>query len=545
MKTSPSDVCMSPSTDAQPSMESMAASLPSVRKSRYERVLRRAKAMTRSELLPSSGGWGRYGFAASWPSTGPANSRTTTTEEDMVVDRIDCGSVSVAEFVERWEAPGRPVIVRDAASGWAANTEWSIENLVWKYGNTKFKVGQDDEGFPVRMKLKYYLHYAIADEHGAKADDSPLYIFESSFAHRDAEIQADIGGQHDQDKADDPDQNGDSRRVLDTPKSNLLNDYSIPKFFTDDLFKLVGQRRRPPYRWIVIGPPRSGTGVHIDPLGTSAWNTLLQGRKRWVLFPPGAPREIIDPKPRDWDNEAASWFAFSYPRLQQPHPDSPANRSYAQVLGMIEFVQQPGETVFVPGGWAHAVMNLDFTVAVTHNYCSRTNFDMVWLKARVGRPQMAEKLKRVLDLARWQLDAAASNGAVTVPDPLLDTQICLGKRKRRQARELHVLKGKSVADLELYRSLSARIKQLETVPSWPASSSSSSSSSTSTSSSSSSGSSDGGGDSDNNGGGSDSRRELRKLCEEPGCLACSRKRARLHHSDRDRKQAVANGSNSD
>lgn len=69
-------------------------------------------------------------------------------------------------------------------------------------------------------------------------------------------------------------------------------------------------------RWFVMGPGRSGSGLHIDPLATSAWNALLQGRKRWVLFPPGTPRSVL--LPPGMEREAVSWFYRMYPRTQQP-----------------------------------------------------------------------------------------------------------------------------------------------------------------------------------------------------------------------------------
>lgn len=76
-------------------------------------------------------------------------------------------------------------------------------------------MGSDDDGYAVRLRLDSFLRYCADPVHSL--DDSPLYIFDGTFADRSG-------------------------------SAAMCQDYQLPPLFREDLFKLVGEKRRPPHR---------------------------------------------------------------------------------------------------------------------------------------------------------------------------------------------------------------------------------------------------------------------------------------------------------
>jgi histone arginine demethylase JMJD6 len=107
--------------------------------------------------------------------------------------------------------------------------------------------------------------------------------------------------------------------------------------------------------------------------------------------------KCLDYIPKGEDDEAVNYFVDHLPRLKAANPD----------LDMTLFLQRPGETVFVPGGWWHAVLNLEDSIAITQNYCSSANFGRVWIRTKKGRKKMAVKWRRLLEEQRPDLARVA------------------------------------------------------------------------------------------------------------------------------------------
>ena len=129
-------------------------------------------------------------------------------------------------------------------------------------------------------------------------------------------------------------------------------------------------------RRLLIGPERSGTGWHIDPIGC-AWNALIHGRKRWAITAPGATL------PHDTD--VVRWFS-----------DWHKLREQCGGCNWFDFIQSPGEVVYVPQGWGHAVVNLELSVALTGNAVRASDARQCVLDIECSHPELAARIESVM-----------------------------------------------------------------------------------------------------------------------------------------------------
>ena len=161
------------------------------------------------------------------------------------------------DFLNLYDKENIPVIIRNVMSDWKA-IDWTLESLSQKYEETNFLVGSHtvlEERSP--MKFKFFLEYMEKNK-----DDTPLMIHDYGF----------------------------NRRQSTKP---LKNEYEEPTFFGKDYFSYMAEARRPPWRYFTIAPQRSGLRLHRNTYKESIWEGVITGKRRYVLWEPESPKELI------------------------------------------------------------------------------------------------------------------------------------------------------------------------------------------------------------------------------------------------------------
>ena len=143
-------------------------------------------------------------------------------------------------------------------------------------------------------------------------------------------------------------------------KLELREDYSIPAILGRDLFDAC--EILTDYQWMLISGPNTGTSVHVDPPFANSWNTVLQGHKLWAIMPPDTEQKMFDCDPECSENgfelSPISWFLHVLPQLR-------GRKFYGQEI--MEVLQGPGDTLYIPTHAPHAVLNYDWSLGVTEN----------------------------------------------------------------------------------------------------------------------------------------------------------------------------------
>ncbi|KAA8497916.1 F-box protein [Porphyridium purpureum] len=233
------------------------------------------------------------------------------------IPHVAAEALGVDEFRIKFGKPNLPVVVENVTTQWPAYHKWTRDYLIESSRGQRFNAG----GYLFTMEE----YFSYLDK---VHDEQPLYLFDKAFVSRVPAWE---------------------------------NEFAVPEYFKSDLFKVLeGTSYRPDHQWLIIGGARSGSTFHMDPNATSAWNAVIRGRKKWVLFPPDAlPPGVV---PNEDGSDVCSpvsvmeWFLNFY-------------ASATAMPECYETICEEGDCLFVPQGWWHIVLNLDdVNVAVTQNF---------------------------------------------------------------------------------------------------------------------------------------------------------------------------------
>ena len=129
------------------------------------------------------------------------------------------------------------------------------------------------------------------------------------------------------------------------------------------------------FRFCYIGAPGTFTPLHRDVYASYSWSANVGGRKKWWFFPPGRLESVKQ------DGE----LVFDVRRL----PGGGAG---------IEVIQEEGEIIFVPSGWHHQVVNLDFCISINHNFACSITLPLLFASLLAAQSRVEDSISDVKEM---------------------------------------------------------------------------------------------------------------------------------------------------
>ena len=238
--------------------------------------------------------------------------------KELTTERCDFDVLNISDirtFIFDYLALQRPVLIRNATSIHSMkklHNLWQRSKFEQEYGALIFN--------EVEIPYAESFGYSSSTKTTAKAFMSKMKLFQEENKHLP------IGSV--------PHPNYIFETI--SPNSPLLKEFEPPSILDKEVTHI-----NPLKTQFYLGSPLSGAPVHFH---RNAWNVLIYGQKRWFLYPPD---KAFYSKEHVWD-----WWRGTY----RKSPDA------------LECVQYPGDLVFVPDMWGHAVINLREGVGVASEF---------------------------------------------------------------------------------------------------------------------------------------------------------------------------------
>ncbi|KAL6608095.1 hypothetical protein ACP70R_041158 [Stipagrostis hirtigluma subsp. patula] len=279
------------------------------------------------------------------------------------VERVDGRSLTYAEFVDRFMAPNRPVVLTGLTSSWRACQDWALPGPA---DRRRPDLGFFARNFPsplvqvadcstreftdqkrLEMSMQEFIDHWAGASSGEEREGSLLYLKDWHFVKEYPDYVA----------------------------------YTTPTFFLDDWLNMYLDSHpvhRDPdianhkieincsdYRFVYMGAKGTWTPLHADVFRSYSWSANVCGRKQWLFLPPSQSHRIFD------RNMRTSVYSLDDDVSEKQFPEFSKTE-------WLECIQEQNEIIFVPSGWYHQVHNLKDTISINHNWFNAYNLQWVW-----------------------------------------------------------------------------------------------------------------------------------------------------------------------